>query len=188
MKRVAIGIAAAAAAFGLACGVALAAGPPPGWAWLLGDLGTASIGQLNGDVALYAGAYWGGAVPAELSGNEVVETDVHDGYYEFEHSAASPDTVFLPETQAGGPSTMTFGEDDGQDVTPLVVSGQAGMADDLQTWQLGDSVPAAIDSEGRLRINGVVLQPTISRGRVELEAILPDGSSQLLVPPRGTSP
>lgn len=188
MRRVAIGIVAAAAAFGVACGVALAVGPPSGWGWLLGDLNTASIGQLSGDVAVYAGAYWGGSVPISLSGKgEILETDVHDGYYEFEHSDASPNTVFLAKTQAGAPTSMTIGTDDGQDVTPLVVSGQAGMPNDLQTWQLGSDGVSAIDSEGRLRINGITLAPTINNGKVGLDAILPDGSTQLLVPARRAS-
>jgi hypothetical protein len=184
MRRAAIVIAAAVLAFGLACGVALAAGPPPGWAWLVGDINTGSFGELSGSPDLYGGAYYGGSVPAYFSGMKVLDTDVHDGYYEFEHSAASPNTVFLSETPNGRPTPLTIGKTDGQDVTPLVVSGQTGMTDDLQAWQIGGNSLSAIDSQGRLRINGIVLVPTLSNGKVELEAILPDGSTQMLVPVR----
>ena len=181
MRRVLVGLATAAVGFGLACGVAVAAGPPPGWSWILGDLGAASIGQPNGDDDVFAGAYFGGPVPVDLSGTTILDTDVRDGYYEFEHSAASPNTVFLPGTQTGSPTSMTVGKDDGQDLTPLIVSGQAGMTDDLQTWQLGDSELSGIDSQGRLRIDGIVLRPALVNGKIELDAILPDGSTQLLV-------
>ena len=184
MRRVVIALATAALAIGLACGVALAAGAPSGWSWLVGDLGTASIGQLNGGDDEFVGAYYGGPISAELSGKTILDTDVRDGYYEFEHSAASPNTVFLPETETGTSAPMTAGRDDGQDVTPLIVSGQSGMTDDLQTWQLGTTQLSGIDSQGRLRINGIVLQPISRNGKIELEAVLPDGSTQLLVPAR----
>jgi hypothetical protein len=182
MRGIGILALAAAAVFGLACGAAVAAGPPSGWSWLLGDVGSASIGQLVGGDDVFVGAYYGGQVPVDLSGRTVTDTDVHDGYYEFEHSAASGNTVFLGRAQAGGATSMTFGRDDGQDLTPLMVSGQAGMTDDLQTWQLGSAMPSAIDSQGRLRLNGMVLEPTVNHGKVELQAVLPDGSVQLLVP------
>ncbi len=187
MRRIGILALAAAATFVLACGTALAAGAPSGWSWLVGDLGSASIGQLTGGNDVYVGAYYGGPVPADLTGKTVADIDIHDGYYEFEHSAASANTVFLARTQATGPTSMTFGRNDGQDLTPLIVSGQTGMTDDLQTWQLGGTGIAAIDSQGRLRSNGIVLEPTVKNGKVELEAILPDGSMQLLVPARRTS-
>jgi hypothetical protein len=77
---------------------------------------------------------------------------------------------------------MTIGKADGQDVTPFIVAGSTPITGDLQSWQLGAASSSGIDANGRMRLNGIVLQPTLSHGRVELEAVLPDGSTQILVP------
>jgi len=183
MRRLTVVLAAAVVVFGLACGAALAAGPQAGWSWLLGDLTAASIGQLTGGSDLFVGAYYGGSVPVEISGEQIEDSDA-GGYFELEHSWSSPDSVLLAQTQAGNPTPMTVGKADGQDLTPLIVSGEAGMTDDLQSWQLGGGTPAAIDAKGRLRVNGIVLEPRTTKGGIELDAVLPDGSTQLLVPVR----
>jgi hypothetical protein len=185
VKRLALMLATAAAGLGLGCGVALAAGPPSGWSWLLGtNTSSATIGQLTDSPDVYAGAYYGGAIPAQLSGGEFSSSDQY-GYYEFEHGAAAPNTVFMARAQNGSPTPMTIGKVDGQDVTPLIVAGVAGgMSSDLQSWQAGSTSPSGIDNQGRLRLNGIVLVPTVSNGKVRLEAVLPDGSTQLLVPVR----
>ncbi len=62
----------------------------------------------------------------------------------------------------------------------LLVQGQAGQKNDLQDWESGAAVTTAIDGNGDLRINNVVLQIKIVNGRVQLLAQLPDGSTQVL--------
>jgi hypothetical protein len=180
-RRLTLLLAAATAALGFACGAAFAEGAPD-WAWLLGsDLNAGTIGQLAGANNVYVGNYYGGPSASNFSGARVVRTAT-DSFFEFEHSAAATNSMLLPETSDGRPTSMTIGKADGQNVTPLIVSGTPGITGDLQSWQFGAVSRSAIDAQGRLRIEGIVLETVLNHGKVALEAVLPDGSTQVLVP------
>jgi hypothetical protein len=181
MGRATLMLAAAAAAVGFWSGATLADGTAA-WAWLLGpDLNSGTIGQLAGANDVYVGNYYGGSSALDFSGAHFVRTAT-DSFFEFEHSAAAASSMLLPETADGTPTSMTIGKADGQDVTALVVSGTSGITGSLQSWQLGAAARSGLDAKGRLRLNGVILQPTLSKGRIELVAVLPDGSQQVLAP------
>lgn len=171
----------AAAAFAFSSGNAFAGGPPV-WSWLLGsDLNAGTIGQLAGSTDVYVGNYYGGSSALDFEGARFVR-QATDSFFEFEHSGAVANSMLLPETSAGTPTSMTIGKADRQNVTPLVVSGTTGITGDLQSWQLGTRSPSGIDAQGRFRVNGIVLQTVVVQGRVQLQAVLPDGSTQILVP------
>lgn len=181
MSRLALGVAAATVALGFACGAALA-DATPAFTWLLGaDLNSGTIGQVSGATDVYVGNFYGGTAALDLSGATFVR-QATDSFFEFEHSADEQNSMLLPETTDGAPTPMTIGKADGQDVTSFIVAGSNAITGDLQSWQLGASTPSGIDANGRMRLNGIVLQPTLRNGRIELEAILPDGSTQILVP------
>ncbi len=181
MSRLRLPIVAAVVAVGFGCGAALG-DTTPVWSWLLGtDTSAGTIGQLSGATDIYIGNYYGGTDSLEFSGASFVR-EATDSFFEFEHSADEQNSMLLPETIDGAPTPMTIGKADGQDVTPFIVAGSTPITGDLQTWQLGNASPSGIDASGRTRLNGIVLEPTLTKGRVELEAILPDGSTQMLVP------
>ncbi len=181
MSRLMLGIAAAAVCLGFGCGAALG-DTTPVWTWLLGpDLSSGTIGQLSGATDVYVGNYYGGSTALDFSGASFVRSAT-DSFFEFEHSAAVTNSELLPETTDGTPTPMSIGKADGQDVTPFIVAGSSAITGYLQSWQLGTASRTGIDANGRMRLNGIVLQPTLTGGRIKLEAVLPDGSTQLLVP------
>jgi hypothetical protein len=104
-----------------------------------------------------------------------------DGNYEFEHGSGTPFT-HLNSYYEGTPTRtpILIGGNDGQDVLSLLVQGKLGQAHDLQDWEAGNTVQTAIDGSGNLRLGDVVLKAMIVNGHVELIAVLPDGSTQLL--------
>jgi hypothetical protein len=105
----------------------------------------------------------------------------NDGNYEFEHGAGTPVT-HLNSYFIGTPTRtpIQIGGNDGQDVLSLLVQGKLGQTHDLQDWEAGTTVQTAIDGNGNLRLGDVVLKAMIVNGHVELIAVLPDGSTQLL--------
>jgi hypothetical protein len=106
-----------------------------------------------------------------------------DGNVEVEHDGTTPNTV-LDARNRGGHHTTTLrvGAADGQDVTTLVVPKASGGTHPVQVWRAGGRTVAAIDSHGRLSLNGVTLVPVVdATGETRLEAVLPDGSTQILV-------
>jgi hypothetical protein len=182
MRRLTFAFAATVVALGFGCGAALADGTPV-WSWLLGpDLNSGTIGQLSGATDVYVGNYYGGSSTTDFSGTRFVRSAT-DSFFEFEHSAAVQNSMLLPEASDGTPTPMTIGMADGQDVTPLIVSGASAITGDLQSWQLGATSGSGIDAHGALRLNGIVLKPKVNNGGIELEAVLPDGSAQVLMPP-----
>jgi hypothetical protein len=181
MRRLTLAVAVSAVALGFGCGAALADGTPV-WSWLLGpDLNSGTIGQLSTATDVYVGNYYGGSSSTDFSGNRFVRSAT-DSFFEFEHSAAEKNSMLLPEASDGTPTPMTIGMADGQDVTPFIVSGASAITADLQSWQLGATSPSGIDAQGALRLNGIVLKTKVSNGRIVLEAVLPDGSAQVLSP------
>jgi hypothetical protein len=180
VRRLALALAVATAALGFYCGAAFADGAT--WAWLLGsDLNSGTIGQPAGATDVYVGNYYGGTSSTLFAGKRFVRTAT-DSFFEFEHSASLHNSLLLPRTPDGAPTSMTIGKSDGQDVTPLIVSGTPGITGALQSWQLGTAAHSGIDAQGRLRLNGIVLQTAVSGGKVTFQAFLPDGSTQELVP------
>lgn len=180
MRRLTL-LLAVTAALGFWSGDAFADGTPV-WAWLLGsDLNSGTIGQLVGATDVYVGNYYGGSSATTFAGARFVRTAT-DSFFEFEHGGAEHNTMLLPKSADGTPTSMTIGKADGQNVTPLIVNGTPGITGNLQAWQLGTASHSGVDAQGRLRLNGIVLQTVVSHGKVELEAILRDGSTQVLAP------
>jgi len=180
MRRLTLALAVAAAAVGFSCGTAYADGTV--WWWLLGsDLNSGTIGQVAGATNVYVGNYYGGSSSTDFEGASFVR-EATDSYFEFEHGGGESSSMLLPETSEGAPTPMTIGKADGQNVTPLIVSGTPGITGDLQSWQLGAASQTGIDAQGLFRVNGIVLKPTMNHGEMTLQALLPDGSEQRLVP------
>ena len=187
MSRSLLIAAAATAGFAVAAGATFASAPPTGWSWLLGRLGDASIGRMSALPALLVGAYYGGQYPIDLSGQKVVIAS-RAGNFEFEHSLGLPDSTLVAADTSGRPTPIQIGVADGQNITPLIVSGGNGMTPYLQSWQLGGHQLSGIGPTGHLRLNGIALKPVIGQdGSIELQAVLPDGSTQLLVLARSSS-
>ncbi len=144
MRRLTLVVAATAAALGFGCGAALADGTPV-WSWLLSpDRNSGTIGQLAGATDVYVGNYYGGSTAADFSGARFVRSAT-DSFFEFEHSGAVANSELLPEASDGTPTPMTIGTADGQDLTPLIVSGASTITGDLHSWQLGAASPSGVD-------------------------------------------
>ena len=168
----------AAVLVGGAATAAFGAGAVPGqWKWLSGNentyVGSPKFGypansmlmQVGGDLNVVAGHV----------------RFVSDGNYEFEHGSGT-NVTRLTSYYSGTPTrtSIAVGGDDGQDVLALSVQGEVGQTHDLQQWQTGTKVTTAIDGDGNLRLGKVVLVARIVDGAVELVAVLPDGTTQVL--------
>ncbi|HET8892531.1 MAG TPA: hypothetical protein VFM96_00335 [Gaiellaceae bacterium] len=125
----------------------------------------------------------GGLTDVEMSG-ATVQLAGSDGNFEFEHSPASESTQLAAQMPDGSPTPLVIGTADGQDVTPLIVRGDQAMSSDIQAWQAGDRTVAAIGPQGQLSLDGIVVEAVVRGTTIVLEAVLPNGTTQLLVPRR----
>lgn len=150
--------------------------PVPGAAWSIGFRDGANLFRMPGSSVLY-----GNAQDATFQGRRYIEIG-QDGNFEFEHAYGTVESRFDARTIDGSHTPIQIGLADGQNVTPLVVPGNPRMTVDIQSWQVGAATPSGIDLHGRVRLNGIVLFPLVRNSRVQLYAVLPDGTLQHLVP------
>ena len=171
----------AAALVGAAASAALGGGSVSGgWLWFKGNQ-TTFIGSPKGP------SYPPNSMLVQVAGDldmgaNHLRFGATDGNYEFEHGPSSPYTR-LNSYFIGTPTRtpIVVGGNDGQDVLSLLVQGRAGgQTNDLQEWESGSTVTAAINGNGNLRLGNVVLLTALINGRVQLIAQLPDGSTQIL--------
>src|SRR5262249_19323069 len=90
-----------------------------------------------------------------------------DGDFELEHASDLPGSRLVAYKLGTGTRTpIMVGLDDGQNVTPLVVTGSSAQKTDLQQWVAGGGNPAlAIDSQGRLRFGNVTIWAASRNGK-----------------------
>ena len=144
------------------------------WIWHQGNA-DAGVGQLQGQQTLSLSA----AQDVDILGNHI-RLGGKDGNFELE--SYTPES-HLNAYAIGSPNRhpVSVGGGDDQDVVGFIVRGkQDGQTSDLQQWQVGDNVIAAIDGQGRLRLGSIVLDETVRNGKVALEAILPNGKHQVI--------
>jgi hypothetical protein len=166
----------AAAASGAAG--ALAAGHA-GWAWFEGD-SVASIGQPAGTSDLVLEAK--GSLNF-LAGH--LRLMSQSGTFALVHGpGSSRATLVAFDLGTAHRTPIQIGAPTGNAVTPLVVAGSGRQRSDLERWTVPGKTVAAIDAQGRLRLGAITIYPVLRRGRVVLLARLPDGSVQVLGPPR----
>ena len=104
-----------------------------------------------------------------------------DGDFELEHSTSSSASQLNAYYAGTGTRTpISIGEDDGQDVTSLIVGGKPGQTSDLQQWSLASSVALAVDGRGRLRFGDVTFWAAVQNGRVVLYGQPTGGKARVL--------
>jgi hypothetical protein len=105
-----------------------------------------------------------------------------DGNYEFE--AKNPARTHFSAYKSGSgtriPIWFGAGPEDDQNVVALQVAGATRQTADLQQWYVGERKAVAIDAKGRLVLGDITLILALSKGRVRLYAVLPDGTRQAL--------
>ena len=144
------------------------------WIWHQGTA-KAGVGQLQGQQTLSLTA----AQDVDILGNHI-RLGGKDGNFEFE--SYTPES-HLNAYAVGSPlrHPISVGGGDDQDLTGFIVRGkEGGQTTDIQQWQVGSNVTAAIDGQGRLRLGSIVLQAAVVNGNVVLEAVMPNGKHQII--------
>lgn len=181
MRNLPLLAATAIVAFVAAGGGALASNRIDGAVWGLGG-NDAQVFQAAGEKNLQTVS---GTFDAEA---QRIVSQSAGGNFEFEHNPGAAASDLQALDPAGHSTPLQLGTADGQDVTAVVVTGNAVTGTGpkttaVQSWRRGGRAVSEIDRLGRLRLGGIVLEPVVgAQGRVALEAILPDGSKQRLVP------
>lgn len=173
------GVALVSAGFG-AVG-AHAAGDSP-WSWIKGDERAFVAGAADeDDLELYA------ARNLNLTANHIRIVG-RDGNFELEHDRKVPvSTINAYVAGTGTRTPVQVGGWDSQDIVSLIVGGATGQKSALQSWKAGGKEVAAIDSSGRLSLQGVVLSVEVVSGKAVLVATLPNGTRQVLATGNGGS-
>ena len=144
------------------------------WIWRSGSP-SATVGTVQSahDLHLNAGQN------VDIFGNHV-RIGGKDGNFEFE---SYTDESHLNAYGVGSPvrHPISVGGGDDQDVVGFIVRGKSGgQSSDIQQWQVGDDVVAAIDGKGRLRLGSITLRAAVRNGKEVLLATFPDGKTQVV--------